>query len=134
IGPQQPGVEFHTMWPPSVTGPSIGTSGPRSPSVKVSTRMVWRASPVRGGGCWMAIGTPPVGRVRGRSTTGDREQQGDLLAVLEPVPALGVGAVDHRQRRAQGWGQLRLVGTEAGEEVVDGCALRQLDRQGRRPG
>ena len=43
IGPQQPGVVFTTMCPPSATGPSIGTSGPSRPSVKVSTNTVWRA-------------------------------------------------------------------------------------------
>ena len=55
IGPQQPGVEFHTMWPPSATGPSIGTSGPSRPSVKVSTKTVRRACPMRPGGSWMAM-------------------------------------------------------------------------------
>ena len=43
IGPQQPGVEFHTMCPPSATGPSIGTSGPSRPSVNSSTNTVRRA-------------------------------------------------------------------------------------------
>ena len=42
IGPQQPGVEFHTMCPPSATGPAIGTSGPSRPSVNVSTTTVRR--------------------------------------------------------------------------------------------
>ena len=42
IGPQQPGVEFHTMWPPSATGPAISTSGPSVPSVNVSTNTVRR--------------------------------------------------------------------------------------------
>ena len=40
IGPQQPGAGFHTMWPPSATGPSISTSGPSRPSVNVSTKTV----------------------------------------------------------------------------------------------
>ncbi len=40
IGPQQPGVEFQTMWPPLATGPSIGTSGPSRPLVKVLTKTV----------------------------------------------------------------------------------------------
>ena len=55
IGPQQPGVEFHTTCPPSATGPSIGTSGPSRPLVKVLTKTVWRASPVRAGDSWVAI-------------------------------------------------------------------------------
>ena len=42
IGPQQPGAEFQTMWPPSATGPSSSTSGPSVPSVKVSTTTVRR--------------------------------------------------------------------------------------------
>ena len=42
IGPQQPGAEFQTMWPPSATGPAIATSGPSSPSVNVSTTTVRR--------------------------------------------------------------------------------------------
>ena len=46
IGPQQPGVVLTTMWPPSATGPSICTSGPSVPSVKVSTNTVWRAARV----------------------------------------------------------------------------------------
>ena len=56
IGPQQPGVEFQTMWPPSRTGPSIGTSGPSRPSVKVSTKTVRFAS-VRVFG-WVAMSSP----------------------------------------------------------------------------
>ena len=40
IGPQQPGLVLTTMWPPSATGPSMGTSGPRTPSVNVSTKTV----------------------------------------------------------------------------------------------
>src|SRR4029079_12992447 len=41
IGPQQPGVVLTTMWPPLATGPSIGTSGPSSPSVNGSTQEGW---------------------------------------------------------------------------------------------
>ena len=44
IGPQQPGVEFQTMWPPSATGPSWRTSGPSTPSVNVSTTTVRRTA------------------------------------------------------------------------------------------
>ena len=44
IGPQQPGVEFQTMWPPSATGPSCSTSGPSTPSVNVSTTTVRRVA------------------------------------------------------------------------------------------
>jgi hypothetical protein len=46
IGPQHPGVVLTTMWP-SATGPAIATSGPRRPSVKVSTKTVRWASAVR---------------------------------------------------------------------------------------
>ena len=51
IGPQQPGVEFQTMWPPSATGPSSSTSGPSVPSVNVSTSTVWRVCVVMAKRC-----------------------------------------------------------------------------------
>src|ERR687885_89547 len=82
IGPQQPGVEFHTMWPPSATGPSIGTSGPSSPSVNVSTKTVRRAAWVVTGTSWMAIWL--------LSTAGDGDEQRDLLAGAQRPRALRV--------------------------------------------
>ena len=56
IGPQHPGVVFTTMWPPSATGPAIRTSGPRRPSVKVSTKTVrWTWVVAVGGVCVAAM-------------------------------------------------------------------------------
>src|SRR5918992_2961693 len=122
MGPQHPGVEFHTMWPPSATGPSIGTSGPSRPLVKVSTRTVWRASVVRGGDSMVAMGGLLlwVLVVVRRFASGDGEQQGDLLTVLEALPALGVHPTDHGQGRAQRRSQVRLGVSQPCEEIVYG--------------
>src|SRR3712207_4092221 len=98
IGHQQPGVEFQTMWPPSRTGPSIGTSGPSRPSVNVSTRTVRRACPVVVWS-WMAMVGPPVDSVE--SASGDGQQQGDLLAIRQPAVTRDVFAGDDGQCRAQ---------------------------------
>ena len=40
IGPQQPGAVLATIYPPSATGPVIGTSGPKIPFVNVLTKIV----------------------------------------------------------------------------------------------
>src|SRR4051812_7904805 len=83
IGPQQPGVEFQTMCPPSATGPSISTSGPSVPSVKVSTNTVRRVVT-----SWIATLNPSS------SAAGDRQQQGDLLALGQALVAGHVLARD----------------------------------------
>src|SRR5215216_322465 len=95
IGPQQPGAGFHTMWPPSATGPSISTSGPSSPSVNVSTKtvgwaVVWS---------WMAMAW-----LLG-SAAGDRQQEGDLLAMGEEPLGLDVLPGHDGQDGAQGGGE-----------------------------
>ncbi len=46
MGPQQPGAVLATMMPPSSTGPSMATSGPRMPLVKVLTKTVLFATSV----------------------------------------------------------------------------------------
>src|SRR3954469_25710107 len=120
IGPQQPGVEFQTMWPPSATGPSIAASGPSVPSVNVSTTTVRRAS------VDMAIGSPSF------SAAGDRQQQGDLLAVGQGLVAGHVLSCHDRKHRAQRGRELGFGVREPREEIADGGALSHLDGQQRR--
>ena len=127
IGPQQPGVEFQTMWPPSATGPSIGTSSPSRPSVNVSTRIVWRASPVRAGGCWMAIGKSSC---RAGSGPVNHRRPGAAGRPLRD-PRAGAGA-RHARRRSSAApsaapGPARARVAQASEEIVDGRTVVQLD-------
>src|SRR3954447_2347967 len=120
IGPQQPGVEFQTMWPPSATRPSITESGPSVPSVKVSTTTVRRVLVDMAKACSLL------------SAAGDRQQQGDLLAVGQGLVAGHVLALDDRQDRAQGGSELGFLSAEALEEIGDGGALTPLEGQDRR--
>src|SRR3954447_3943369 len=132
IGPQQPGVEFQTMWPPSRTGPSIATSGPSSPSVNVSTNTVARASVVVAGLCsWMVMCAPRCGRT---SAAGDGQQEGDFLAVGQRAVARRVLSVDDPQRRPQGGREVRLGLPEAAEEVLARGAVGEThaEERGRR--
>ena len=101
IGPQQPGAEFHTMWPPSATGPAIGTSGPSRPSVKVSTTTVRRDV--------VSIAISVI-------TSGYRYEQRDLLAVGQDVIAGHVLAGHDRKHGAQGRSEIRLVVSEPCEQ------------------
>src|SRR5690349_11989214 len=118
IGPQQPGVVLTTMWPPLATGPSIVTSGPSSPSVKVSTNTVWRAVRVSS----VAISGP----------SGNRYEQGDFVAVVEHIIARRVGAVDDGQHRGQRRLQPGLLGGQALEQLRDRGAVVELQREHRR--
>src|SRR4051794_11085185 len=124
IGPQQPGVEFHTMWPPSATGPSIGTSGPSRPSVKVSTRTVWRTAPVMVCASSIAMRAP----CSDWAAAGHGQQHSDLVAVVQRVGAQDVAPFDHRQRRAQRRREVGVARADLPEGVADVRAVGQLER------
>ena len=66
------------------------------------------------------------------SAAGDRQQQGDLLAVGQGLVAGHVLARDDREHRSQRGREVRFVLREPGEEVADGGALSELDRLQRR--
>ena len=120
IGPQQPGAEFQTMWPPSATGPSH--------------RDV-RAEQAVGEGVHDHRRRAVVLLDRHavlRSAAGDRQQQRDLLAVGQDLVAGHVLARHDREHRAQRGRELRLVVGEPREEIGDGGALGHLDTSERR--
>src|SRR5205823_637457 len=124
IGPQQPGVVLITTCPPSATGPSIGTSGPRSPSVKVSMKTVWRA--------WMStvaivtlLGSRP-------GAPGHGYEQSHLVALAQRALAPGVRAGDDRQGGRERGREAWLLGGQGVEQAGDGGRLRHVEREHRR--
>src|SRR5262245_23005025 len=76
---------------------------------------------------------PPC-RSHGAGAAGHRDEEGDLVAVREPLVAHGVHAADDGQRRFQAARDCGLELAKALDERRDGRVMRQLDAEPARAG
>ena len=114
------------MWPPLATGPSISTSGPSRPLVKVSTKTVWWACVTAGSVAMACLGSWL--ELDGESAPGDRGEQREFVTGRELLPTLGVHASDDRKSGVERIGQRRVGAGEAVVDVSDRRSRGKLER------